>query len=98
MRTYKTRPWLWFAASLIVLIIIGAVMPFSCEGARVSPARFSIRCISSLLTGREEAYLFPFLLFWVAPWGVIAATIGWLLQSIVVVASIRKREKAKPSA
>jgi hypothetical protein len=53
--------------------------------------------IRLLLTGREPIEFAPMVASWLATWIVVALTIGWFLQSIVVIATA-KHENTHPSA
>ena len=97
MRTYKTNRWLWCLASVFVFVGIGLVVQFDNKGVNAPLGLLVLGWVWALLTGAEPLRFLPMIAGWVALWFVVALVVGWLLQSLVVIAA-SKYEKKKPMA
>ena len=97
MKTYKTNGGLWCGFSAMIFVTIGLVVRFDIKGDNQSLLRLIARSIMVLFTGRQVLSEVAFLAVWLGTWVVIAATIGWFLQSVAVVIFSRKGKKSKPT-
>ncbi len=98
LRRYQTNRWVWGAASLAVFIAIGAGLRVPIKGVNVLVARRLVEIVKDLLSGQEEFRSVLGVLFYVAVWLLVAAVLGWFLQSLVVIIVSRSHEKTKPSS
>jgi hypothetical protein len=97
MRTYKANRWLWCLASVVVFVGIGLLVQFDNKGVNAPLGLLVLGWVWALLTGAEPLRFLPMVAGWVALWFAVALVLGWLLQSLVVIAA-SKYEKKKPMA
>jgi hypothetical protein len=72
-------------------VAIGLAVQFDIKGSKESMLRLMAE---GLL--REGPGLF--FLAWLAVWGLVAAAVGWVLHSLIVIAIDSKHEDQKPMA
>jgi hypothetical protein len=97
MRTFKANLWLWCLASVVVFVGIGLIVQFDNKGVNAPLGVLVLDWIWALLTGAESLRFLPMVAGWLALWFVVAIALGWLLQSLVVIAA-SKHERKKPMA
>ena len=97
MRTYKANGWLWCLASVVVFAGIGLLVQFDNKGVNAPLGLLVLGWVWALLTGAEPLRFLPMVAGWVALWIAVALVLGWLLQSLVVIAAL-KYDKKKPRA
>jgi hypothetical protein len=97
VRTYKAKRWLWCVASVVVFVRIGLLVQFDNKGVNAPLGLLVLGWVWALLTGAEPLRFLPMVAGWVALWFAVALVLGWLLQSLVVIAA-SKYEKKKPMA
>ena len=94
LRRHRTNRWLWAGASIVVFVAIDLGSRFSIVGdSEESLGRALIRYFAGLFNGEDQIYAQPFL--WLAAWVALAVTVGWFLQSLLVV--FISKDKKKPS-
>jgi hypothetical protein len=98
LRIYRTNRWAWCAFSVGVFLALGLAIRFDIKGETFSLARLLLANASDLWSGRGDAAAAVFITLGLAIWIIIAAGVGWILQSVAVIFISRKREKSKPSA
>jgi hypothetical protein len=96
-RTYKTRPWLWFALSLVAFIAIGCVHWIDMKGGNALFGASVLGSLREVLFGEGPPAWLSVLVPWLIGWIIVAAAVGWCLQSTLVLLFSR-HEKAKPPA
>ena len=95
MRNYQTRRGLWCVASAAVFIAIGLLVRFDVKGVNESLMRLIAEDIGFLFSGREGLGAVPFLALWLGTWIMVAALVGWLLQSVVVITLYPRNENSE---
>jgi hypothetical protein len=76
-----------------VFAAIGFIIRFDSEPLAVGIFDW----IRLLLTGQEPFEFAPMVAGWLAMWTLAAVTIGWFLQSIVVIATSKNGKSGSPS-
>ena len=97
MRTYKANRWAWCLASVVVFIGIGLLVQFDNKGVNAPLGLLVLGWVWALLMGAEPLRFLPMVAGWIALWFAVALALGWLLQSLVVIA-VSKYGKKKPMA
>ena len=74
---------------------IGASVRVPIKGVNVLVARRLVEIVKDLLSGQEEFLSFVAVFLYVAVWLLVAAIVGWFLQSLVVIIVSRNHEQLK---
>ncbi len=82
---------------MIVFVAIGLLVRFDNKGENTSLGALVWDWVWLFITGREPLRFLPMVAGWIALWLVVALLVGWLFQSLVVIAA-SKHEKDKPTA
>ena len=83
--------------SIVMFFAIGFLVKIDNKGVDESMLSLFVGWISVLVAGQEDLGVLPSLAFSLATWVVVAATVGWFLQSVVVILLSRRYEKPNPS-
>lgn len=97
MSTYKTNRSIWLVASAVVFTAIGFLVRFDAKGVDAPLGLLVLDWIRGFLEGSEALSSLPMAGFWIGLWLVVALLVGWLFQSLVVIASSR-HERKRPGA
>ena len=98
LRRYKTNRWIWGATSLAVFSAIGATVRVPIKGVNVLVLRRLAEILKDLVSGQEEFRALLAVFLYVAVWLLVAAIVGWFLQSLVVIIVSRNHEETKSSS
>ncbi len=84
MPRYKTRPWLWCAISLIAFIAIGCIHWVDMKGGNALLGASVLGSLLEVISGDAPLGWLSVLVPELVAWLIVAAGVGWCLQSVVV--------------